>query len=295
MIKNKVKYISVYLSIILITFYVASCSDLDPNIPPPQTVLVHGEGVDSINSPDWHGNLVKEYNYNLMVCQDCHGPDYAGGLVNESCLNCHVFTQGPENCTTCHGSLNSNAPPKDLEGNTSQSAPGVGTHQNHLTINTMGRTVLCSECHNVPGSLFTPGHIDSDQPAEIIFNGSRSLTVTNEPTTSEYDSSLPLFVPDPTFDYTELTCANTYCHGYFKNGNPENEPVWNDPSTSQCGSCHGDGSNPLPKLASQGGTHPSNSDCYQCHGGVVDEDLKIINPTKHVDGLLHLYGSDINF
>ncbi|MFI5405670.1 MAG: CxxxxCH/CxxCH domain-containing protein [Nitrososphaerales archaeon] len=295
MINNKLKYILAYLSVIVATLYVAGCSELDPYIPPPPTVTVHGEGVDSINSPNWHGNIVKQYNYNLMVCQDCHGPDYSGGLVNESCLGCHVFSQGPENCTTCHGSLASSAPPKDLNGNTSSSEPTVGTHQNHLRLNTLGRSVLCSECHNVPGGLFTPGHIDSDQPAEIIFNGPRGITVTNEPTTSEYDSSLQLFVPDPTFDYTELTCANTYCHGYFKNGNLENDPVWNDPSTSQCGSCHGDGSNPLPKRASNGGTHPSDGDCYLCHGGVVNQNYEIINPEKHIDGLLNLYGSDINF
>jgi predicted CxxxxCH...CXXCH cytochrome family protein len=274
----------------VVTLYIAACSDLDPYIPPPATVTFHGEGVDSIDSPEWHGNLVKVYNWNLMVCQECHGSDYSGGLVNESCLGCHVFSQGPENCTTCHGSLNSNAPPKDLDGNTSTSDPGVGAHQNHLTINTMGRAVLCSECHNVPGSLFTPGHIDSDGPAEIIFNGPRSLTITNEPSTFFYDPSLPLYEPDPTFDYTELTCANTYCHGYFKNGNLENEPVWNDPSTSQCGSCHGDGSNPLP-----GGNHPSNSNCYMCHGGVVDENLNIIDPARHIDGLLNFFEIDIKY
>jgi predicted CxxxxCH...CXXCH cytochrome family protein len=295
MIKYRIKYIISYLSIILVTFYVVSCSDLDPNIPPPPTVLVHGEGIDSINSPNWHGNLVKEYNYNLMVCQDCHGPDYSGGLVNESCLNCHIYSQGPENCTTCHGSLNSNAPPKDLAGNISPSEPGVGTHQNHLRLNTFGKAVLCSECHNVPGSLFTPGHIDTDQPAEVVFNGAIGITVTNEPTTSEYDASLPLYVPDPELNYSDLTCANSYCHGYFKNGNLDNQPVWNDPSTSQCGSCHGDGSNPLPKRPSNGGTHPSDADCYQCHGGVVDENMNIINPAKHIDGLLNLFGTDRNF
>jgi predicted CxxxxCH...CXXCH cytochrome family protein len=229
-----------------------------------------------------------------MVCQNCHGPDYSGGLVNESCLNCHVYTQGPENCTTCHGSLNSNAPPKDLEGNTSPSEPGVGTHQNHLRLNTFGKAVLCSECHNVPGSLFTPGHIDTDRPAEVVFNGAVGITVTNEPTTSEYDASLPLYVPNPALNYNDLTCANTYCHGYFKNGNLDNQPVWNDPSTSQCGSCHGDGSNPLPKRAPEG-THPSNANCYQCHGGVVDENMNIINPAKHIDGLLNLFGTDRNF
>lgn len=294
MIKFRFKYIITYLSIISVTLFVASCSDLDPYIPPPPTLTVHGEGIDSINSPNWHGNLVKENNYNLMVCQNCHGPDYAGGLVNESCLNCHIYSQGPENCTTCHGSLNSNAPPKDLNGNISQSAPGVGTHQNHVRLNTFGRQILCSECHNVPGSLFTAGHIDTDQPAEVIFNGAVGLTVTNEPNTSQYDSVLTLFTPDPVFDYSALSCSNTYCHGYFKNGNPDNKPVWNDLSTSQCGSCHGDGSNPLPKRAPQG-THPSNANCYECHGEVVNANMQIINPSKHIDGLLNLYGNDINF
>lgn len=282
------------LTALVVSIFFISCSDLDTNIPPPPYVSVHGEGIDSIDSPNWHGNLVKQNNYNLMLCQDCHGPDYSGGLVNQSCLNCHIYSQGPENCTTCHGSLNSNAPPKDLDGNISPSEPGVGAHQNHLTMNTNGRSVVCTECHNVPGSLFTPGHIDSDRPAEVIFSGPRSITVTNEPNTSQHDPSLPLFEPDPSFDYTTLTCSNTYCHGYFKNGNLDNAPVWNDPSTSQCGSCHGDGSNPLPKRGPEG-THPSNNNCYICHPDVVDENLNIINPEKHIDGLLNLYGNDINY
>ncbi len=139
MIKNKLKYILFYLSMMMVMLYVASCSDLDPYIPPPPYVGVHGEGIDSINSPNWHGNLVKQYNYNLMVCQDCHGPDYSGGLVNESCLGCHVLPTGPENCTTCHGTLSSMAPPRDLDGNTSTSEPGVGFHQNHLRFKYDGR------------------------------------------------------------------------------------------------------------------------------------------------------------
>ena len=292
---NRFKKIFLFLATLLTIVIAVSCSDLDTNIPPPPYVGVHGEGIDSINSPDWHGNLVKQYNYNLMVCQDCHGPDYSGGLINESCLDCHVLPTGPENCTTCHGSLSSSAPPKDLDGDTTSTAPGVGAHQNHVRFNTVGLQVLCSECHNVPGGLFTPGHIDSDQPAEVIFNGPIGLTVTNEPSTSQYDPSLPLYVPDPSFDYTELTCANTYCHGYFKNGNLDNKPVWNDASTAQCGSCHGNGDYPLPKVQSQGGTHPANNNCYICHSEVVDKDFKIIDPDRHIDGKLNLFGNDINY
>ena len=294
MLKSLEKIFASLTAFVVIIFFI-SCSDLDTNIPPPPYVGVHGEGIDSIDSPDWHGNLVKQYNYNLMVCQDCHGPDYSGGLVEQSCLGCHVLPTGPENCTTCHGSLESSAPPKALNGDTSSTSTGVGTHQNHLRFNTVGRQVLCSECHNVPGGLFTPGHIDSDGPAEVIFNGPVGLTVTNEPTTSQYDPSLPLFTPDPSFDYSALTCSNTYCHGYFKNGNLDNAPVWNDPSTSQCGSCHGNGQNPLPKVASQGGTHPANDNCNLCHSQVVNQYFEIINPDKHIDGKLNLFGNDINF
>ena len=292
---KKTKYILVYLIVILGILSLTSCSDLDTNIPPPPYVSVHGEGVDSPESPNWHGNLVKQYNYNLMVCQDCHGLDYAGGLVEESCLGCHVLPLGPENCTTCHGSLESSAPPKDLEGNITSASPGVGAHQNHLRFNSVGRSVLCSECHNVPGGLFTPGHIDSDQPAEIIFNGPTSLTVTNEPSTSQYDSSLALFVPNPAFNYSTLTCSNNYCHGYFKNGNLNNTAVWNDPSTARCGTCHGNGNHPMPKVPSQGGTHPSNSNCYICHPKVVDDRLNIIDPVRHIDGKLNLFENDIDF
>ena len=292
---KKTKYILVYLIVILGILSLTSCSDLDTNIPPPPYVSVHGEGVDSIDSPNWHGNLVKQYNYNLMVCQDCHGTDYSGGLVEQSCLGCHVLPLGPENCTTCHGSLESSAPPKDLEGNTTSTSPGVGAHQNHLRLNSVGSSVLCSECHNVPGGLFTPGHIDSDQPAEIKFNGPIGLTVTNEPSTSQYDSSLALFVPSPVFNYSTLTCSNNYCHGYFKNGNLDNTAVWNDPSTAKCGTCHGNGDHPMPKVPSQGGTHPSNSNCYICHPKVVDERLNIIDPEKHIDGKLNLFEYDIDF
>ena len=74
----------------------------------------------------------------------------------------------------------------------------------------------------------------------------------------------------------------------------DNKPVWTDPSTSQCGSCHGDGSNPLPKRAPEG-SHPSDTECHLCHGGVVDENQNIINPSKHIDGLLNLYGNDIKY
>jgi len=267
------------------------------------SIDVHVNGIIDPSSANFHGKYIKNIQWNMTDCQKCHGAKYDGGDIKypdgssltPTCLDCHTYPGGPENCTTCHGSPTSNAPPQDLNGNTATTERGVGAHQIHLRGTGNGKYLTCTECHNVPGGLYTPGHIDSEPPAEVLMSNPRANAITNDPSTSEYDQTLPLFVPDPVYNPNDLSCSNTYCHGYFKNGNLDNKPVWTDPSTSACGSCHGDGSNPLPKIPSQGGTHPANSNCEVCHGGVVDANYKIINPSKHIDGLLHLNGNDIKY
>jgi predicted CxxxxCH...CXXCH cytochrome family protein len=293
------KYILFYLSAIIFSIYFAGCSDLETDIPQPQKMTIHGAGIITPSSPEFHGNLVKQNNWDLTLCKDCHGANYDGGLVNKSCLNCHIYPQGPENCTTCHGSKTSNAPPKDLNGNYSTSDRGVGAHQAHLKVNSVGRFLTCTECHNVPGGLYTQGHVDSELPAEVLMNNFRANVTTNDDSSLfnyfDIDPNQIRYIPNPIYNSLDLTCSNTYCHGYFKNGNVDNKPVWTDPTSSECGSCHGDGSNPIPKIPSQGGSHPTDTDCYLCHGGVVDANLNIINPSKHIDGLLNLYGNDIKY
>ncbi|MDI6779769.1 MAG: CxxxxCH/CxxCH domain-containing protein [Bacteroidota bacterium] len=69
-------------------------------------------------------------------------------------------------------------------------------------------------------------------------NDTIARTVTNEPATSDYDSNLPLFTPSPSYSNSLLTCSNTYCHGYFKNGNTTNSPAWAGGSdAAKCGTC----------------------------------------------------------
>ena len=260
------------------------------------TIIVHQQGINDPTSSNFHGVYIKDSNWDMRSCQQCHGSTYAGGEASPSCISCHVYPAGPENCTTCHGSPTSNAPPEDLEGNTETTFRGVGAHQVHLKGNIVGRNLTCAQCHVVPGSVYgDAGHIDSEHGAEVLMNEERANLITNEPTTSQYDPSLPLFVPDPQYSAPNLTCANTYCHGYFKNGNLTNAPIWTDPSTSSCGTCHGSGSNPLPKTSAEGGTHPNDTNCSNCHGGVVDANQNIINPSKHIDGKLNLNGNDIDF
>jgi predicted CxxxxCH...CXXCH cytochrome family protein len=301
MMDRIMKYIFTYLSVIILTIYFTGCSELETNIEMPKVLTVHGEGVLDSSSPYFHGKLISNSGWDMIQCKQCHGNDYAGGVVNESCLTCHNQPAGPENCSTCHGSETSPAPPRDLDGNTGITDRGVGAHQVHLSGSGSGKILSCAECHTVPGSVYVPGHVDSEGPAEVIMNNYLANVRTNEPSTFEYDPGLPLFIPDPAYNYSNQSCANTYCHGYFKNGNLGNAPSWTDPASAECGTCHGDPSKAtaeeraLPKILLEGGTHPYDLNCSYCHGGVVDANLNIINPSKHIDGLLNLYGNDINF
>jgi predicted CxxxxCH...CXXCH cytochrome family protein len=101
-----------------------------------------------------------------------------------------------------------------------------------------------------------------------------------------------------------MTCSNTYCHGYLNSGNLDNTVGWTGPDAAACGTCHGDPSRPtlhekaLPRIIAEGGAHipvPVGTYCSNCHGGTVDSTLNIINPSKHIDGKLNLFGNDVNF
>jgi predicted CxxxxCH...CXXCH cytochrome family protein len=194
----------------------------------------------------------------------------------------------PYNCNTCHGNETNAAPPKDLEGNTSISAPGVGAHQSHLLAShSVGAAVACNECHVVPTLYDATGHIDLTPGVEVVFRGvvstARFSRIAGADTASKFSGAT-------------LHCANTYCHGYFPNGNRVS-PTWNDESGQYrvCGSCHGDttkfdrGERALPKTHLNGGTHLSVQDnpnilqCYRCHSSVIDANYNL-NLSKHING-----------
>jgi predicted CxxxxCH...CXXCH cytochrome family protein len=292
------------LAVAIAVSMLAGCAELRDELPSPNdgTASVHGPGWSDPNSPNFHGQAIRNAAWDMSQCKTCHGPTYSGGTVDVSCRTCHSKPAGPENCTTCHGSDNA-APPRDINRNTNVLAPGVGAHQKHLLGGTYTDGIMCMECHTVPPAVYVPGHLDSPLPAEVMMNGVLANTVTNEPTTIDYDLILPVTTPSPAFNYDSLTCSTTYCHGTFKNGNPATLVVWNSGSTTQaaCGTCHGDVSKPtlaeraLPKTATQGGTHPNNLACANCHGDVVNASLTIINKSKHMNGRLNVFGSERDF
>jgi predicted CxxxxCH...CXXCH cytochrome family protein len=207
----------------------------------------------------------------LNQCSQCHGTDYSGGLVSSSCNTCHSGSNGPESCNTCHGDFSDEsriAPPKDLSDNIETSARGVGAHSTHLYDNMVSAELSCTDCHPEvqTDDNYVFAHING-LPAEIAFGDLASQGGS-----------------DPVYN-TDLSCANTYCHGNFDfNGIMGNNfsPVWNivDGTQGACGTCHGKDGTPAP----QG--HFGNfeaDDCVTCHSTTFNEDGSL-NKLTHING-----------
>jgi hypothetical protein len=128
-----------------------------------------------------HVAYLRGNGHELAPCRSCHGTDYLGGTSGKSCLLCHSGTGGPENCSLCHGSADGIQPPKDTQGNSAETAIGVGRHKFHV----MDKKYTCALCHTVPAAYGTPGHVNDDTPgrAEILdlwqWNHATATCVTN--------------------------------------------------------------------------------------------------------------------
>jgi len=286
------------VSILIVLFsllFTFGCSEIKNDITPPPTIGVHPDGFGDASSPNFHKFVFREndWSFNLTKCQACHAANYDGGTVGVSCLTCHTQPAGPEACNTCHGVFANPdfvAPPNDLEDNSDKSAKGVGAHYKHAYDNNMSTNIGCFECHQqtLNNDAFVHAHI-SPPPAKMEFG--------------EFTHSDSLGL-SPKYDFTNLDCANTYCHGGFKFGKSSSEnqwayaedyivgnnysPVWNSTTEkdAQCGTCHGeidaDGNLITPQPKGHFGSFLI-TDCVNCHSSVVNSDGEIIDQLKHID------------
>lgn len=220
------------------------------------------------------------------TCGSCHGaPPPAPHPADSNCASCHPTMEegsrtfrdpashingvvdvtssagGDGGCTSCHGSPQSSAPPKDLSGDTANTAQGVGAHAAHLAASTWRKEIACSSCHAVPAAVNAAGHLDGDNLAEIRFDTMN---------------------PAGTYDRATATCSNQYCHG---NGRANTgTATWTSPGALACGSCHsitgGNMSGEHSKHVREEGMR-----CSECHGDVVDANQQIVGPALHVNGV----------
>ncbi len=147
-----------------------------------------------------------------------------------------------------------------------------------------------------PTTTFAPGHVDTQLPAEVVFNDTLARLTTGGGT----------FVRSPAYNPATLTCANVYCHGTWqlkKSGSlyPEmftdsvmvgtlaNDPVWTGGGALEapCGSCHG--------LPPTGHRQQALGECVNCHLGIVNGNGQIVNHALHVNGKANVFGAERSF
>jgi len=293
------KFTKILFVILISLLFVIGCSEINNDITPPIDFTHHPEGFGDASSPNFHKFVFANNNwsFNLKQCQSCHAADYKGGTVGVSCVTCHTQPSGPESCNTCHGNFSNPiyiAPPNDLEGNSDVSSKGVGAHNKHVYNNSISNNIGCFDCHKqtVSSEGFVNAHI-APPPAKMEFGTlatSENLGLT------------------PNYDFDNLNCSNTYCHGGFKFAKSESvngwdsfyiedfivgnnySPIWNSTTgeEAKCGTCHGqmigDVLSPLP-VGHFGAEIYKIEDCGNpnCHPSVVNGNGEIIDKLKHIN------------
>ncbi len=217
------------------------------------------------------------------TCTTCHGTPPGGDHpVTSTCSVCHPTVvradrtilssvqhvdgevqTGPDgippeetNCLTCHDLSPESIDPRALDW---EGSMGIAAHTAHLTGNSRHSALECVECHHDYDEFSTPGHVDSELPAEVPFPLG-GLARTNG------------FVP--TWNRSDPSCT-AYCHSPSL-GDIHPSPAWDDSNVVvTCITCH---ETPPPA------PHPPVEDCSACHETVVNPDQTIASPSNHVNG-----------
>jgi predicted CxxxxCH...CXXCH cytochrome family protein len=271
------KKIFLIYTLVIVSFvvFLYGCSEVknDLTVAAPYSGI-HGTGWVDPSSANFHGKALMSTNFNFSACKQCHGGDYSGGTSKVACTTCHE--NGPESCNTCHGNSEHINPPKAINGNLLNTDRGVGAHVKHLNTDTTQRisaVVACTECHTGVNSFSDTNHLQNNQLRATIKFGPLANNV------------LPYgnVIPNPQWNKDSATCSNVYCHGAFHNGNFA-APVFNNPGSVYCGTCHGD---PLTGNPRPGGSHPTFptiNECYLCHSAVINQDGSFHNESLHING-----------
>jgi predicted CxxxxCH...CXXCH cytochrome family protein len=229
-----------------------------------------------------------------VVCHDAGGhrprPVWSDSRP-VGCNDCH--TSPPSNhfpgpCTNCHGEVNATGTalsggPLHLDGKVelgdgsgqcgachgkgASPWPSTFAHSAHRTPS-ITEPVACGDCHPVPSSVLSPGHLDG--VVNVAFSGRAT----------QRDAA-------PSWDGT--SCAGTACHGANLADPPAVTPVWTDPSgkAGACGACHG-----LPPTQHTASTDCNRSDCHGSEVTVTGAGLPLISTSAtalslHINGVIN--------
>lgn len=247
--------------------WLMACSDPRParlGEPESPPYLFHESGwMDPADVEHFHGRALRAGGYPFESCAKCHGADFSGGIAQVSCNDCH--TRGVKDCSTCHGSELSSAPPKDLDSRTETTRLGVGAHRAHVTDGPLHAAYGCDKCHLTPSLPEDDGHYlrggaPDPAPAEVALRSGGA--------------------GQGAWEREQATCSNGYCHAPAADARATNQtPHWTSVGSGEatCGSCHG-----LPPASHQ----PTATDCSTCHRPAFQAGT--LNPAKHANGVVDL-------
>ena len=176
-------------------------------------------------------------------------------------------------CDSCHGNppvVNSLGGPEGLASAPPTGSLTAGAHGAHTA-----KSVACSSCHYQSAGTGATHRDSSVTLGFYAFDGGyQGGTYDGQTTVSSYNASTT--TPATTVSKTGTkTCSNIYCHGstMAPNGGTDTTPVWDNPSTGACGTCHGaTASNPADK--GQPSKHAGSAveelqlACTLCHSGL---------------------------
>jgi predicted CxxxxCH...CXXCH cytochrome family protein len=255
--------------------YACSTCHPVPNANPPESVIsgLHGNGSVDVT---FNQTLIQgEASFDAttavcaVACHDAGGHRPRPGWLDANpvgCNDCHLSPpaghySGP--CTGCHSEANATGTALSggtlhldgrvelgdgsglcgaCHGSGASPWPATFAHPSHENP-TITTPVACSDCHVVPATVLSPGHLDG--VVQVVFSG----RATERGALPAWDGT---------------SCTNTACHGANLPSAPAVTPVWTDTSgaAAACGACHG-----IPPTAE----HTTSTDCSQsyCHGSEV--------------------------
>lgn len=168
------------------------------------------------------------------------------GLAPAACLE--VRDDGAvedEGCDLCHADLG-------------------GAHAVHAS-NDVAAPTECADCHPVPESWFSDGHMDA--VVDVLFPPDGLASA---------DGATPA--------WDGAVCSGVYCHGATIAGAAYPVPRWTDQFEDglACNACHG---NPPPP------PHTSGHECHECHESAYGGSGKM-NPSVHLNGKVNAEDDD---
>ncbi|MFQ5864972.1 MAG: cytochrome c3 family protein [bacterium] len=240
--------------LVLVGALFTGCSDLREPVPTnsPAALEVHSPGWLRLNSPEFHGLIIRNNQWDWDACQRCHGEDFKGGISGIACSSCHPTIPHPRDwiipdSENFHG--------KAVRAANWQMSECLGCHGQDYAGATTGVSCLtchpatpedCTVCHggvdNLTGA--PPEDLDGNRDADARGVGAHTAHLSEGQlavgfgcgtchvvpdslyAAGHVDSDLPAEVSfsklalvddaDPTWQAESESCQNAYCHGNWR-------------------------------------------------------------------------------